>query len=162
MSTNEKGDPAPGKATGSSSTFGDLVDLTEQFEQGDLDALLGHMEEAPCTELHDEINKRRAQWKGLSSAEQLKRRVGDEVRVRLLEQGIRQAELGRRLNKDRAWVTRLVQGKENLTLETLDAIATVLHCDPSDLLLRPPAGRSNSQGSDQEFQLLPAPIGAAN
>lgn len=50
--------------------------------------------------------------------------------------GISRAELARRMGKDRSVVTRLLNGKSNLTLQTFASLATALECRV-DLTLQP-------------------------
>jgi transcriptional regulator with XRE-family HTH domain len=50
-----------------------------------------------------------------------------EVVARLMsEQNLNKADLAKRLNKSRAWVTQLLSGKANMTVRTLAAVSYVL------------------------------------
>jgi transcriptional regulator with XRE-family HTH domain len=63
-----------------------------------------------------------------------------EVIARLMaDQNVSKADLARRLNKSRAWVTQLLSGKANMTVRTLAEVvyaldaAVKLHAQPSSL-----------------------------
>ena len=50
-----------------------------------------------------------------------------ELVAQLMEaQGVKKAELARRLGKSRAWVTQLLSGKANMTIRTLAEVAYAL------------------------------------
>lgn len=52
--------------------------------------------------------------------------------------GLSQAELGARIGRSEATISQIESGKQNYTRPTLERIATILGCTPSDLLSRPP------------------------
>jgi transcriptional regulator with XRE-family HTH domain len=53
-----------------------------------------------------------------------------EVIARLMaEQNVSKADLARRLNKSRAWVTQLLSGKANLTIRTLAEVVYALDAE---------------------------------
>lgn len=72
---------------------------------------------------------------------EIKKRFGLAVREhrRLLK--VSQEELAMRIGADQAYVSRIEAGQMNVTLETVEQIATALQADPEDLL-RLPAGIS--------------------
>jgi len=45
------------------------------------------------------------------------------------ENGITRAELARRLNVSKAFVTKLLNGNPNLTIKTMVSLARILDCD---------------------------------
>lgn len=47
----------------------------------------------------------------------------------MAEQNVSKAELARRLNKSRAWVTQLLSGKANMTIRTLAEVAHRLEAE---------------------------------
>ena len=47
----------------------------------------------------------------------------------MAEQKVNRAELARRLNKSRAWVTQLLSGKANMTVRTLAEVAYALDAE---------------------------------
>ena len=73
-----------------------------------------------------------------------------EVIARLMdEQNVNKADLARRLNKSRAWVTQLLGGKANMTVRTLAELAYALGAEVK-LRAQPPSWKASGK-----------PIGAA-
>lgn len=77
-----------------------------------------------------------------------------EAIARLMaEQNVSKADLARRLNKSRAWVTQLLSGKANMTVRTLaDVVYTLgaevkLHAQPPSWAV---SGRSLDAGRTKE------------
>lgn len=54
--------------------------------------------------------------------------VAEQIYMAMKHQGVSNAELARRLGKSRAYVTKVLQGSTNFTLESLVKIARVLDC----------------------------------
>jgi transcriptional regulator with XRE-family HTH domain len=54
--------------------------------------------------------------------------ITDEIEDQMRMQGITRAELARRLNKSKGWVTRVMNRNHNLTLKTINEIMSVLGC----------------------------------
>ena len=64
-----------------------------------------------------------------------------EVIARLMaEQNVSKADLARRLNKSRAWVTQLLSGKANMTVRTLAEVVYALDAEVK-LHAQPPSGK---------------------
>jgi transcriptional regulator with XRE-family HTH domain len=64
-----------------------------------------------------------------------------EVIARLMaEQNVSKADLARRLNKSRAWVTQLLSGKANMTVRTLAEVVYALDAEVK-LHAHPPSGK---------------------
>lgn len=61
--------------------------------------------------------------------EALKVDVAEQIDVEMERQGVTRAELSRRLSVSRSAVTQLLNGIENLTLETLLKISMALNCE---------------------------------
>jgi Helix-turn-helix. len=62
--------------------------------------------------------------------------INEQIVERMVAQGVKRAELARRLGFTRAFVTRLLNGKPNLTLKTLVEVANALDMD-LDMRLKP-------------------------
>ena len=54
--------------------------------------------------------------------------VNEEIVAQLEDTGISRAELARRLNVDKSYVTRMLNGMPNVTLKTLVSVASALGC----------------------------------
>lgn len=60
--------------------------------------------------------------------EVLKIEITEQIYAAMERQGITKAELANRLNKSRQYVTKMLQGTTNLTLESLYRIVQALNC----------------------------------
>jgi len=60
--------------------------------------------------------------------EVLRGEISDQIACLMEAQEITKAELARRLHKSRAYVTKILQGNANFTLDTLVQLARVLGC----------------------------------
>jgi transcriptional regulator with XRE-family HTH domain len=76
---------------------------------------------------------------------EIKKRFGSAVREQRQRLQVSQEELAMRIDADQAYVSRIEAGQMNVTLETLEQIATALQDDPADLL-KPP-GKSAPEPS---------------
>lgn len=65
---------------------------------------------------------------------EIKERFGKAVREQRNAKGISQEELAMRIGADQAYVSRIEAGQMNVTLETVEQIATALSIDASELL----------------------------
>lgn len=63
--------------------------------------------------------------------EGLKLEITEQIYVAMQRQGISKAELARRLGSSKAYVTKILQGDVNFTLETLNKLSQLLGCDLS-------------------------------
>jgi transcriptional regulator with XRE-family HTH domain len=61
--------------------------------------------------------------------ESVKLEITEQIYIAMQEQGIGKAELARRLEKSRAYVTKILQGTANFTIESLVKIALALGCE---------------------------------
>jgi transcriptional regulator with XRE-family HTH domain len=60
--------------------------------------------------------------------EGVKVEIAEQIYLAMKHQSVSNAELARRLGKSRAYVTKLLQGSTNFTLESLTKIARALDC----------------------------------
>jgi transcriptional regulator with XRE-family HTH domain len=65
----------------------------------------------------------------LLSVETLVAEASEVIAKLMAEQGISKADLARRLDKSRAWVTQLLSGRTNVTVRTLAEVAFVLDAE---------------------------------
>lgn len=61
--------------------------------------------------------------------ESIKLEITEQIYLAMREQDISNAELARRLEKSRAYVTKILQGTANFTIESLVKIALALGCE---------------------------------
>ncbi|MER8421661.1 helix-turn-helix transcriptional regulator [Mesorhizobium sp. M1329] len=66
--------------------------------------------------------------------------IGWNLRKLRVEQGLSQERLALAAEVDRSYVGRVERGSENVTLDTLDALARVLGVPAAALLTEPPKG----------------------
>ena len=59
----------------------------------------------------------------------LKVEIAEKIYLAMEKRGVSQAELARRLDKSRAYITKILQGNVNFTLETLAKISQALDCN---------------------------------
>lgn len=57
--------------------------------------------------------------------------LADEIQRAMALRGVRQADLSSRLSKTRAWVSKLLNGDQNLTVFTIVEVADALNFDVS-------------------------------
>ena len=62
--------------------------------------------------------------------------IAEQIAQALRREDVSKAELARRLNKSRAYITQILQGGANFTIESLVRIALTLNCD-FDFRLKP-------------------------
>jgi transcriptional regulator with XRE-family HTH domain len=66
------------------------------------------------------------EFRRLLSVETLVAEASEVIARLMAEQNLSKADLARRLNKSRAWVTQLLSGKANMTVRTLAEVAYTL------------------------------------
>jgi transcriptional regulator with XRE-family HTH domain len=66
------------------------------------------------------------EFRRLLSVETLVAEAAETIASLMAEQNLSKADLARRLNKSRAWVTQLLSGKANMTVRTLAEVAYTL------------------------------------
>ena len=87
------------------------------------------------------------EFRRLLSIEALVAEASEAIAKLMAEQNVSKADLARRLNKSRAWVTQLLSGKANMTIRTLAEVAYTLGAEvklhaqpPSWKMMGKPAG----------------------
>jgi len=63
----------------------------------------------------------------------LKQQIGAAIRAKRTELGMSQEDLGLRIGLDQGYVSRIEQGKRNLTLDTLEEICKVMGVKAAEL-----------------------------
>ena len=81
------------------------------------------------------------EFRKLLSVEALAAEASEAIARLMAEQGVSKADLARRLDKSRAWVTQLLSGRANMTVRTL---AEVVHALDAEVKLhtRSPGGKA--------------------
>lgn len=72
---------------------------------------------------------RRAELTDAYQIDRLKVEISERIYQAMNHQGVSNAELARRLGKSRAYVTKLLRGTTNFTLESLVRIGRALSCE---------------------------------
>jgi len=92
-----------------------------------------------------EVLMENPEFRRLLSIEALVAEASEAIAKLMAEQKVSKADLARRLNKSRAWVTQLLSGKANMTVRTLAEVVYTLDAEVK-LHAQPPswkmAGRS--------------------
>ena len=81
-------------------------------------------------------------FRRLLSVEALVAEASEAIASLMAEQNVSKAELARRLNKSRAWVTQLLSGKANMTVRTLAEVAYALGAEVK-LQAQPPGWKKS-------------------
>src|ERR1035438_4247791 len=68
-------------------------------------------------------------FRRLLAIEALAAEAAEVIAALMAEQNLTKADLARRLNKSRAWVTQLLSGKTNMTVRTLAEVVYTLGAD---------------------------------
>ena len=68
-------------------------------------------------------------FRRLLAIEALAAEAAEVIAALMAEQNLTKADLARRLNKSRAWVTQLLSGKTNMTVRTLAEVAHALEAE---------------------------------
>ena len=93
------------------------------------------------------------EFRRLLSVEALVAEASEVIASLMAEQNLSKADLARRLNKSRAWVTQLLSGKANMTVRTLAEVVYALGAEVK-LQAQPPSwtmsGRLPDVGRIQE------------
>ena len=69
------------------------------------------------------------EFRRLLSIEALVAEASEAIAKLMAEQNVSKADLARRLNKSRAWVTQLLSGKANVTMRTLAEVVYTLDAE---------------------------------
>ena len=69
------------------------------------------------------------EFRRLLSIEALVAEASEAIAKLMAEQKVSKADLARRLNKSRAWVTQLLSGKANMTVRTLAEVVYTLDAE---------------------------------
>jgi len=98
------------------------------------------------------------EFRRLLAIETLAAQASEAIAKLMAEQNVNKADLARRLNKSRAWVTQLLNGKANMTLHTLAEVVYALGAEV-ELQARPPswkmAGKTASAGGQPAVAAQP-------
>jgi ribosome-binding protein aMBF1 (putative translation factor) len=87
----------------------------------------------------------RAELTDAYQIDRLKVEISERIYNAMKEQGVSNAELARRLGKSRAYVTKLLRGTTNFTLESLVRIGRALSCEVEiELLSKAPKAKALS------------------
>jgi transcriptional regulator with XRE-family HTH domain len=78
------------------------------------------------------------EFRRLLAVEALAAEASEVIASLMAEQNVSKADLARRLNKSRAWVTQLLSGKANMTVRTLADVAFTLGAEVK-LQAQPPS-----------------------
>jgi transcriptional regulator with XRE-family HTH domain len=91
------------------------------------------------------------EFRRLLSIEALVAEASEVIARLMAEQNVSKADLARRLNKSRAWVTQLLSGKANMTVRTL---AEVVYALDSEVKLRaqPPSSKAAGKPAGTGWQ----------
>ena len=89
----------------------------------------------------------RAELSDAYQIDRLKVEISERIYNAMNQQGVSNAELARRLGKSRAYVTKLLRGTTNFTLESLVRIGRALSCEVEFELLPKPAQTKASAAS---------------
>jgi len=88
------------------------------------------------------------EFRRMLSVKSLVAEASETIAKLMAQQNVSKADLARRLNKSRAWVTQLLSGKANMTVRTLAEVAYVLEAEvklhaqpPGTVAGKPPASR---------------------
>ena len=76
-----------------------------------------------------EVLMKDPEFRRLLSIEALVAEASEAIARLMAEQNVSKADLARRLNKSRAWVTQLLSGKANMTVRTLAEVAYALDAE---------------------------------
>lgn len=110
----------------------DLVELADWLDENDTGEIGDNWERVELKpESPAEIASRLA---AIPPEALLRRMVGERIAEILLQRNMRQVELARLLKKSPAYISRLVRGQENLTLDSLARLADVLSCSYAELI----------------------------
>jgi plasmid maintenance system antidote protein VapI len=107
--------------------FDDVLDLVEWLDENKTGELPGEWEEVDLAP--ETTAQRTARLAAMPPGELLRRRVAETLLERMIDAHVSGAELARRLGKSRAYVSKVLSGSENLTLESLAQLGHALECD---------------------------------
>ena len=86
------------------------------------------------------------EFRRLLSIEALVAEASEVIAKLMAEQNLSKADLARRLNKSRAWVTQLLSGKANMTVRTLADVAYTLGAEVK-LQAQPPSWKMSGSST---------------
>jgi transcriptional regulator with XRE-family HTH domain len=98
-----------------------------------------------------EVLMENPEFRKLLSIEALVAEASEMIARLMAEQNVSKADLARRLNKSRAWVTQLLSGQANMTIRTLAEVVYALDAEVK-LQAKPPAlkGPGKSAGGGRQ------------
>ena len=97
------------------------------------------------------------EFRRLLSVEALVAEASEAIAKLMAEQNVSKADLARRLNKSRAWVTQLLSGKANMTVRTLAEVVYTLDAEVK-LHTQPPSWKRAGTAE----RAIPAPATQVN
>ena len=87
------------------------------------------MAESEAMKTRHEVLMEDPEFRRLLSIEALVAEASEAIAKLMAEQNVSKADLARRLNKSRAWVTQLLSGKANMTVRTLAEVVYTLDAE---------------------------------
>lgn len=87
------------------------------------------MAESEAMKTQHEVLMEDPEFRRLLSVEALVAEASEAIAKLMAEQNVSKADLARRLNKSRAWVTQLLSGKANMTVRTLAEVVYTLDAE---------------------------------
>jgi antitoxin component HigA of HigAB toxin-antitoxin module len=91
------------------------------------------------------------EFRRLLSIEALVAEASEVIARLMAEQNVSKADLARRLNKSRAWVTQLLSGKANMTVRTLAEVVYALDSEVK-LHAQPPSSKAAGKPAGTGWQ----------
>jgi antitoxin component HigA of HigAB toxin-antitoxin module len=104
--------------------------------------------ESEAMKTQHEVLMEDPEFQRLLSVEALVAKASEAIAKLMAEQNVSKADLARRLNKSRAWVTQLLSGKANMTVRTLAEVVYALDADVK-LHTQPPSWMPSCGGGFQ-------------
>lgn len=86
-------------------------------------------------------------FRKLLFVETLVAEASETIAKLMAQQNVSKADLARRLNRSRAWVTQLLSGKANMTVRTLAEVAYALESE-AKLHAQPPSNLAGKRRAD--------------
>jgi len=93
------------------------------------------------------------EFQRLLAIETLAAEASEVIAKLMAEQKVSKADLARRLNKSRAWVTQLLNGKANMTVHTLAGVVHALNAEVK-LHAQPPSWKRADKPSSRYTTVL--------
>lgn len=98
---------------------------------------------------HHEVLMEDPEFRRLLAIEALVAESSEVIARLMAEQNVSKADLARRLNKSRAWVTQLLSGKANMTVRTLAEVVYALDAEVK-LHAQPPSWKRENRNAKRK------------